>query len=423
MSAQLYDILPTLWGGRSAFSREAIPKGTPILFCSAPYANVIFWKFRREVCATCYAYATESGRSKWSIKLGEESRGAGGAWFCSDRCRDACIQENEIFKGQGIGWWLEINGAFERLVSQMGKGKKERSNPKLASKPNPASSFKLAFLDDISSVVITPEFLDRAWSIAEEISSEDSKNGWKTEWSELLTEFELDTARFVLDGLVRKVVEDVNPSSPILDRVSSNRVGFCVSAGRWSDLMGLQDNELALVRSKPYILGSRIRVYRFLRHLATSLLPRRKPHSGPGTPREGSPGPSAHIADELRNCLSTSAEARALMARDHGNVFGIWDMAAEDEGSEMLGWGAYIFGSYFNHGCAPNLKKSRDKRGMQFSTLRDVLPGEELCISYIDEESLSTQERSEHLERDWFFVCRCARCAHELDGVMGSNDG
>ena len=282
------------------------------------------------------------------MKLGGDNRGAGGAWFCSEECRDQCIQENEIFEGHGVEWWLEIIGAFERLVLQMGKVGKQGLTLKSSVKPNPAMA--LAFLDSIMAADITPEFLDRAWSLAEKMSLEDSRNGWKTEWIEVLTEFELDTARFVLDGLVRKVIEDVNPSFPILDRVSSDREGYCVGAGRWSDLMELQDNELPLLHSKPLLLASRIRLYRFLRHLATSLSSRHKSRSGPGTPLEGSLTLLVQIADNLRSCLSTSIHARALMARDHGNVFGIWDMAKDDEGSEMLGWGAYLFGSYFNHG-------------------------------------------------------------------------
>ena len=63
--------------------------------------------------------------------------------------------------------------------------------------------------------------------------------------------------------------------------------------------------------------------------------------------------------------------------------------------------------------CAPNIKKRRVGRGIQFYTLRDIQPGEELCISYSD--AVSVKERLKDLERDWFFVCRCARCVHELE--------
>jgi SET and MYND domain-containing protein len=57
-----------------------------------------------------------------------------------------------------------------------------------------------------------------------------------------------------------------------------------------------------------------------------------------------------HPIEKLRRFLSTPTLTRAILGRDHGNVFGIWDTAPSDQGSEMLGWGAYVFGSYFNHG-------------------------------------------------------------------------
>ena len=60
----------------------------------------------------------------------------------------------------------------------------------------------------------------------------------------------------------------------------------------------------------------------------------------------------------------------------YGSIFGIWDTAPSDQGSDMLGWAAYIFGSYLSHGmvavspkrlignvfvsdCSPNLKKTQ----------------------------------------------------------------
>ncbi|KAF4609886.1 hypothetical protein D9613_010691 [Agrocybe pediades] len=391
MSLAPYDILPTPYGGRGAFARRFIPKGSPVLLCSGPYATVIFWKFRREVCATCFAYAFESGKRKWSIKLGENSRGAGGVWFCSEECKDAFVQDYELVAGQGIGWWGEINGAFERMLLQMGKDVKPTVDP----------------LEDITAADVTAEFIEKTW-----LAAEQSPPG--RGWTEELSEYELDTARFVLDGLVHKVMEEANPAFPSLDRVVVGAEGYCVSAGRWADLMELQDNELAMIKVKPYTLASRIRLYRFLRHLVASLATRKNVmRSGSATP-EGTSMPLIRIADRLKSVLSTSLAARALMARDHGNVFGIWDMASEEEGSEMLGWAAYVSGSYFNHDCSPNLKKDRVGRAIQFRALRDILPGEEMCISYIDEDCPDPKERSRQLEQDWFFACCCSKCKRQL---------
>ena len=164
-------------------------------------------------------------------------------------------------------------------------------------------------------------------------------------WTEVLNELEMDTARFVLDGLVRKAIEDINPSFSILDRVT-NAPGYCMGAGRWTNLLELQDNEVALELSKPYMLASSIRVYRFLRHLAVSL----SKQAVRSNPQIQEASPLIYLADQLRTSLANSSAARSLMGRDHGNTFGIWDMVSDDAGSEMLGWGAYVFGSYFNHG-------------------------------------------------------------------------
>ena len=51
----------------------------------------------------------------------------------------------------------------------------------------------------------------------------------------------------------------------------------------------------------------------------------------------------------LSSGLENSEAVRAILGRDPGNVFGIWE-EGEGEESEMYGWGAYVFGSFFNHG-------------------------------------------------------------------------
>lgn len=52
---------------------------------------------------------------------------------------------------------------------------------------------------------------------------------------------------------------------------------------------------------------------------------------------------------ELLPYLSTPHLLRAILARDHANAFGLFDMQETGE-SEMLGWAVYVAGSYFNHG-------------------------------------------------------------------------
>lgn len=59
------------------------------------------------------------------------------------------------------------------------------------------------------------------------------------------------------------------------------------------------------------------------------------------------------------------------------------DDVDDDEGARG---GIFLFGSYFNSSCTPNVSRFWDLKHsmMAFRTLRDVLEGEELCINYGD---------------------------------------
>ena len=421
-----YDIQPTAYGGRGAFARSFIPKGTLILSCPGPYASVIFRKFKREVCAWCFAYAFESGKRKWSVKLDQVDRNGAGAWFCSGSCRETWTTDYQA-GDDGVGWWLDINSALERSIAQMGKrGKTDNATP---------STSRLAFLDDLQGENVTPEFIDQAWNLAQEFSFEESKQGARTPWTEELNEIEQDTVRFVLDALMRKVIDDsksISTHRPL--DIPRTHVGI----GLWLEFLDLQNNELALLQSKPYLLESQLLSYRFLRHFVMTSQFRSYPRKKSKVDLTNlDVDYSMQPIERLRSFLSTPTLTRSVLGRDYGNVFGIWDTSSSDQGSEMLGWGAYVFGSYFNHGmfavhtifliktcicfssdCSPNLQKRRDKRGITFCTLRDVHPGEELCIAYID-ETASLNERIESLQKDWFFTCRCTKCSREMEAPAG----
>ncbi|ESL06822.1 hypothetical protein TRSC58_05497 [Trypanosoma rangeli SC58] len=79
------------------------------------------------------------------------------------------------------------------------------------------------------------------------------------------------------------------------------------------------------------------------------------------------------------------------------------------------GQGVYTVGCLLNHSCEPNLQvvhgDSADEM-LSVVALRDIDPGEELCISYID-ETLSYSERQQELYEHYLFTCRCPRCDRE----------
>jgi len=100
----------------------------------------------------------------------------------------------------------------------------------------------------------------------------------------------------------------------------------------------------------------------------------------------------------------------ALITRDSGNSFGIWDLQLE--GQELFGYAIYPCASYFNHSCSPNLQKRRNGRFYEFITRCEVAEGEELCISYLGgaERELDKRSRQKRLKEGWFFDCLCSRC-------------
>lgn len=399
----LYEIQPTPYGGRGAFAPSLIPQDTEILSCAGPYASVVLRKFKKEVCILCFAYAFQSGRSKWTIKPPSDIDCVGigsGLWFCSETCRDEWAKMYEIRIGEGGTWFLELCVAFERRVVEMGKIAIGKQGCKSVD-------------SDVKADVITLDFLDQTWALAEETTPPGIKKSARSGWTGVLNEIELDTARFLLDGMSRRALE-----------ASAESHETELSSGRWSEFLELQNNELVYVRLKPYILSSQIRIYHFLNQLVSDFFPRNKVRQ---------PEASSPIL-LLREYLKTSAVVRALLGRDPGNVFGIWELTPDEQDSEMLGWGTYVFGSYFNHSkcfsnwfhaadlgyyldCDPNIKKRRTGRGVQFYTLRDIRPGEELCISYA--EDCSVEERAAQLQ-EWFFVCRCRRCAKERDQTVST---
>lgn len=349
---------------------------------------------------------------------------------------------------------------------------------------------------DISTAEITPEFLDRVWGEVEDISSglkrsarrtsEGKKNqgvsvsnlttsptmslydqnpqsispGPSEEFRQIqtsgkkslvpmarLNELELDTARFVLEAMIRHVREQIRTNyvllgscaqrdsetqefaldSPPLRSIPQLSTNNMSNPGLWEDFMLLQNNELEYLRSKPYMLAAGIKIYAFLRGMVRDIS-----EQGKFGRQEGLEDRRRRRAQEiLSSGLETSESVRAILGRDPGNVFGIWE-EGEGEESEMYGWGAYVFGSFFNHGnvcfsleeflsekllskdCNPNLKKRRIGRSVEFYTLRDVKEGDELGIAYVDVEGVDgdRETRNTRLREHWFFSCRCESCAN-----------
>ncbi|GIL48648.1 hypothetical protein Vafri_5121 [Volvox africanus] len=119
-----------------------------------------------------------------------------------------------------------------------------------------------------------------------------------------------------------------------------------------------------------------------------------------------------------------------VMSRLHLNVFQVHnplagadpsDLAAaaaalvsDTAGGASSGSAVYLLASLFNHSCEPTLELSFP--GLDgtaaFTAARDIAPGEELCVSYLD-IGLPVHVRRQHLEWSYGFVCGCPRCREE----------
>lgn len=79
--------------------------------------------------------------------------------------------------------------------------------------------------------------------------------------------------------------------------------------------------------------------------------------------------------------------------------------------SKVEGAGLFPVANCMNHSCDPNVisSSSHNDHTVTFVALRPIEAGEELCISYVD-DNLDWQERRKHLETYYAFTCKCMRC-------------
>ncbi|KAJ5612941.1 hypothetical protein N7510_006135, partial [Penicillium lagena] len=112
-----------------------------------------------------------------------------------------------------------------------------------------------------------------------------------------------------------------------------------------------------------------------------------------------------------------------LICQEEANSFGLYPRETGifplpnppiDRG-EQFAAAVYPTAAMANHSCSPNIIHKPDDEGrMVFTTSRDILPGEECCISYFDlTQYTDISSRREHLRKSFRFVCRCDRCSSE----------
>ncbi|CAB3226642.1 unnamed protein product [Arctia plantaginis] len=92
----------------------------------------------------------------------------------------------------------------------------------------------------------------------------------------------------------------------------------------------------------------------------------------------------------------------------------------EEESGTFLnteGSGLFQLQSACNHSCAPNAESTfpHGNHKVQLKALKPIMPGDEICISYLDECALqrSRHSRQKELAQNYLFVCWCERCSSQ----------
>lgn len=122
------------------------------------------------------------------------------------------------------------------------------------------------------------------------------------------------------------------------------------------------------------------------------------------------------LGSERLRALSGSGELLVgLLSKLETNAFNICNGDLQP-----IGIGVYPSASLFNHSCRPNACTVFEGTMLCISAIRDIAPGEEIVISYIDLGAPLKHRRSE-LQKGFGFVCACERCAaEEREGGGGS---
>ncbi|KAI9064170.1 SET domain-containing protein [Trametes sanguinea] len=387
--------------GRKYHASAALPADTDLLGRCSPYSYTIWKRFRNEVCAECWRYdggrrafltrRDDDGLSRPSQSPSERDRleqrtnGASvsaGLWFCDERCQS--------------GWMSREGAEVVDLLRQLEAARQKKPKPK------PKSDAKTQ-----EAVEIAPDIVERAWdSLREKERSPKEVRRWR---DVQLEDYEADMARYVLLALHRYHREQCNKSSPLVSRTEAEThsqslpqtdaadrsEGGHQGGSEWETFASLQSNELQLLRACPEILEHQTRIYQLLKGRFGSRVAARSSAAEPS------------LAD-----LVTVENVRTILGVDPGNSFGIWETPLMEE-SECLGFAVYPLASFFNHHCAPNVRKERDGRTLRFLTTRPVEAGEELCISYGHVETMDVKTRRQELLEGWYFECRCGRCTAE----------
>ncbi|KAF9935363.1 hypothetical protein FBU30_003153 [Linnemannia zychae] len=101
------------------------------------------------------------------------------------------------------------------------------------------------------------------------------------------------------------------------------------------------------------------------------------------------------------------AELMKYLCRFHCNNFSIHD-------SQLftMAEGTFPVGALFNHSCRPNAIVMYEGQIQVVRALEDIVVGQEVCTSYVD-NGVQRRERRDLLREKYYFDCQCPRCSDD----------
>lgn len=383
--------------GRFVVAAKSIQANT-VVFKAIPYGSTICEVWRTEVCWNCRRF--EYGKY-CKIKCSKLSNVSGSSKKATKGCR-MCFCSIECFNEKHTQLLCDSLVSFENelLKNSKSRNQKFRKDENSEILPDSRDGYNDTIEKQIEYYWSAP-FLDQIRKSPDFKVHEPD-------------EYDREILRLVIDILCTRVKEAKcsRPSNdPVLLAASAHQEQFPLLANlqtpTFKDVLLMQNNEWLYfeqqwkrqygVLENP-VSHSEVLPLNFRRHIYNYLI--------------------------LRSCLTEEVLGpdpslfRGVVFREMANSFGIWD----NEG-ELLGFEVIPLATYFNHSCAPNLRRTMivsssnnsecsHRAYVEFKTVCDVVEGEELNISYGDVTDCLDVRQNRLIDK-YFFECRCKRCMSE----------
>jgi len=128
----------------------------------------------------------------------------------------------------------------------------------------------------------------------------------------------------------------------------------------------------------------------------------------------------------------TNVDSLALDDDERQVTDGVIDQvyeSMEQQSGQFLnceGSGLFQLASCTNHSCEPNAEVTfpHNSSTMVMVALSDIQPGEEICISYLDEcqRERSRHSRRKHLRENYVFECLCEKCEQQTGDMSETSE-